>query len=99
VSKVITYVHDKLQSQAQTTAVGSENRATNEQAGEERKSHDSVGSQNSQGLNDATVRAGEKYEILCNEQVLNTAATLAAVRQYIWRNAGELVMHYRVKET
>ncbi|KAG9120963.1 hypothetical protein FRC07_003284 [Ceratobasidium sp. 392] len=40
-----------------------------------------------------------EYEILCNEQVLNTGTTLAAVRQYVWRNAGELVMHYRVKET
>ncbi|KAG8688885.1 hypothetical protein FRC08_011213 [Ceratobasidium sp. 394] len=40
----------------------------------------------------------QEYEILCNEQVLNKGATLAAVRQYVWRNAGELVMHYRVKE-
>ncbi|KAG8737941.1 hypothetical protein FRC10_007521 [Ceratobasidium sp. 414] len=39
-----------------------------------------------------------EYEVLCNEQVLSKGATLAAVRQYVWRNAGELVMHYRVKE-
>ncbi|CAE6403965.1 unnamed protein product [Rhizoctonia solani] len=38
------------------------------------------------------------YEVLCNEQVLHGGMTLAAVRQFVWRNAGELVMHYRVKE-
>ncbi|EUC54390.1 WD repeat protein C31A2,14, putative, partial [Rhizoctonia solani AG-3 Rhs1AP] len=39
------------------------------------------------------------YEVLCNEQVLHGGMTLAAVRQFVWRNAGELVMHYRVKES
>ncbi|CAE6451253.1 unnamed protein product [Rhizoctonia solani] len=39
-----------------------------------------------------------EYEVLCNEQVLSVGMTLAAVRQYVWRNAGELIMHYRVKE-
>ncbi|KAG8710703.1 hypothetical protein FRC11_004212 [Ceratobasidium sp. 423] len=38
------------------------------------------------------------YEVLCNEQVLDIGMTLAAVRQFVWRNAGELVMHYRVRE-
>ncbi|KAG9093864.1 hypothetical protein FRC06_011334 [Ceratobasidium sp. 370] len=47
---------------------------------------------------DGTDTPEREYEILCNEQVLNAGATLAAVRQYVWRNAGELVMHYRVKE-
>ncbi|CAE6493686.1 unnamed protein product [Rhizoctonia solani] len=41
---------------------------------------------------------GRDYEVLCNEQVLNFGMTLAAVRQFVWRNAGELVMHYRIKE-
>ncbi|CAE6446138.1 unnamed protein product [Rhizoctonia solani] len=40
-----------------------------------------------------------EYEVLCNEQVLSIGMTLAAVRQYVWRNAGELVMHYRIKES
>ncbi|KAF8698352.1 hypothetical protein RHS03_07615, partial [Rhizoctonia solani] len=39
-----------------------------------------------------------EYEVLCNEQVLSVGMTLAAVRQYVWRNAGELTMHYRIKE-
>ncbi|KAH7323334.1 hypothetical protein B0J17DRAFT_683001 [Rhizoctonia solani] len=40
-----------------------------------------------------------EYEVLCNEQVLSIGMTLAAVRQFVWRNAGELVMHYRIKES
>lgn len=42
-------------------------------------------------------KAEEVYEILCNDQVLPLDMTLAAVRQFIWRSAGELVMHYRKK--
>ncbi|KAI5123015.1 hypothetical protein M0805_007636 [Coniferiporia weirii] len=42
-------------------------------------------------------RAEEVYEILCNDQVLPLDMTLAAVRQFVWRSSGELVMHYRRK--
>lgn len=42
-------------------------------------------------------RAEDVYEILCNDAVLPLDMTLAAVRQFIWRSAGELVMHYRRK--
>lgn len=42
-------------------------------------------------------RAEDVYEILCNEQVLPLDMTLAAVRQFVWRQAGELVMSYRRK--
>ncbi|KAG8753415.1 hypothetical protein FRC12_011551 [Ceratobasidium sp. 428] len=69
VSKVVTYVHDKMLAVAGTAEVF-----------------------------DALNGVEREYEILCNEQVLNIGATLAAVRQYVWRNSGELVMHYRVKE-
>ena len=44
---------------------------------------------------DSRPRADELYEILCNGAVLPLDMTLAAVRQYIWRQSGELVMHYR----
>ena len=37
------------------------------------------------------------YEILCNDTVLPLDMTLAAVRQYVWRQVGELVMYYRRK--
>ncbi|KAG7093948.1 hypothetical protein E1B28_007581 [Marasmius oreades] len=42
--------------------------------------------------------AENMYEILCNEVVLPLDMTLAAVRQYVWKQAGELTMHYRLKE-
>lgn len=42
-------------------------------------------------------RAEDVYEILCNDQVLPLEMTLAAVRQFVWRQSGELVMHYRRK--
>ncbi|KAF9510485.1 hypothetical protein BS47DRAFT_1300152, partial [Hydnum rufescens UP504] len=40
-------------------------------------------------------RAVESFEILCNDMVLPVNMTLAAVRHYVWRQSGELVMHYR----
>ncbi|KAH8113149.1 hypothetical protein DFH11DRAFT_1510830 [Phellopilus nigrolimitatus] len=42
-------------------------------------------------------RAEDAYEILCNDQVLPLEMTLAAVRQFVWRQSSELVMHYRRK--
>lgn len=42
-------------------------------------------------------RAEELFEILCNDVVLPLDMTLAAVRQYVWRQSSELVMHYRRK--
>lgn len=40
----------------------------------------------------------ETYEILCNDSVLSLDMTLAAVRQYFWRQSSELVMHYRLRK-
>ncbi|CDO72560.1 hypothetical protein BN946_scf184983.g43 [Trametes cinnabarina] len=42
-------------------------------------------------------RAEDQYEILCNDMVLPLDMTLAAVRQFVWRQSAELVMHYRRK--
>ncbi|KAF8152379.1 hypothetical protein B0H34DRAFT_724941 [Crassisporium funariophilum] len=42
-------------------------------------------------------QAEDLYEILCNETLLPHEMTLAAVRQYVWRQGAELVMHYRRK--
>ena len=44
---------------------------------------------------DGRPRAEDQYEILCNDMVLPLDMTLAAVRQFVWRQAAELVMHYR----
>jgi Domain of unknown function (DUF3337) len=40
-------------------------------------------------------RPEDLWEFLCNETVLSPDMTLAAVRQYIWRQSSELVLHYR----
>lgn len=44
-------------------------------------------------------RAEDAYEILCNDFVLPIDMTLAAVRQFVWRNPNELTMYYRRKPT
>ncbi|KAF9443980.1 hypothetical protein P691DRAFT_737182 [Macrolepiota fuliginosa MF-IS2] len=40
-------------------------------------------------------RAETEYEILCGDTLLPLNMTLAAVRQYVWKQSAELVMHYR----
>ncbi|KAF5357720.1 hypothetical protein D9758_007423 [Tetrapyrgos nigripes] len=42
-------------------------------------------------------KAEDLYEILCNDIVLPLDMTLAAVRQYVWRQSSELTMYYRAK--
>lgn len=42
-------------------------------------------------------RAEDVYEIVCNDVVLPLDMTLAAVRQFVWRQGGELAMYYRRK--
>jgi hypothetical protein len=42
-------------------------------------------------------RPDELWEIVCNETVLPHNMTLAVVRQHVWRQSGEVVLHYRRK--
>ncbi|KAG8217527.1 hypothetical protein J3R82DRAFT_5676 [Butyriboletus roseoflavus] len=42
-------------------------------------------------------RAEETYEIICNDMELSLDMTLAAVRQYFWRQSSELTMYYRLR--
>jgi WD repeat-containing protein 48 len=37
------------------------------------------------------------WEISCNDTVLPPNMTLAVVRQYVWRQSGEVVLYYRRK--
>jgi hypothetical protein len=37
------------------------------------------------------------WEISCNDTVLPPNMTLAVVRQFVWRQSGEVVMYYRRK--
>jgi WD repeat-containing protein 48 len=40
-------------------------------------------------------RAEDIYEILCNDTVMPLGMSLAAIRQYVWKQSAELIMHYR----
>ncbi|KAA1473313.1 WD40 repeat-like protein [Dentipellis sp. KUC8613] len=44
-------------------------------------------------------RPEDLWEILCNETVLPPEMTLAAVRQFVWRQTDELTMFYRRRRT
>jgi WD repeat-containing protein 48 len=41
------------------------------------------------------LRLDDLWEISCNDTVLPPNMTLAVVRQYVWRQSGEVVLHYR----
>lgn len=45
----------------------------------------------------ARPKAEDLYEILCGDVVLPLDMTLAVVRQFVWRQAAELIMYYRRK--
>ena len=40
-------------------------------------------------------RAEDLWDLVCNDTVLPINMTLAAVRQYVWRQSGEVVLYYR----
>ena len=61
------------------------------------RSLSSVGRQLVRTESDPRLRPEDQFEILCNEAVLPLDMTLASVRQFVWRQSGELVMHYRRK--
>ena len=62
-----------------------------------RSSFESRSLSSGKSRDEARPRAEDIYEILCNDVVLPLDMTLAAVRQYVWRQAGELSMSYRRK--
>ena len=64
-----------------------------------RSSVDSQASQGSAVQVAPQPTADDLYEILCNDTLLPYEMTLAAVRQFVWRQGTELVMHYRRKRT
>ena len=39
----------------------------------------------------------ELWDIICNDTVLPINMTLAAVRQYVWRQSSEVVLYFRRK--
>ncbi|XP_052250140.1 WD repeat-containing protein 48-like isoform X2 [Dreissena polymorpha] len=44
---------------------------------------------------DISAIAEEKVELLCNDQVLNPSMDLRTVKHFIWKQGGDLTLHYR----
>lgn len=61
------------------------------------RSHSSHGGSKHRDGDQVKPRAEDMYEILCNDLLLPLDMTLAAVRQFVWKQNGELTMHYRRK--
>lgn len=40
-------------------------------------------------------KAEEIYELLCDDTLLPLDMTLAQIRQYVWKQPNELIIHYR----
>ncbi|THU80037.1 WD40 repeat-like protein [Dendrothele bispora CBS 962.96] len=88
VRKLVNHVQDKLDKIA--------NNANNPEASSKANSpRVSIDSQYSPRT--PRPRAEDLYEILCNDVLLPLDMTLAAVRQYVWRQSSELTMYYRAK--
>jgi len=45
----------------------------------------------------SSAKSEDLYQILCNDTVLSPDMTLAAIRQFVWRQSTELTMYYRRK--
>jgi len=66
-----------------------------------RSSMDALGHTRVQTTHSPTAAAHEHpppedlWDIVCNDTVLPINMTLAAVRQYVWRQSGEVVLYYR----
>ncbi|EAU81628.2 hypothetical protein CC1G_02644 [Coprinopsis cinerea okayama7 len=87
-----SYVQDKLEK-----ATSAESRAGSIRSSVDSHHAAQQQQQQHQGNRSPRLRPDEQYEILCNEAVLPVDMTLAAVRQYVWRQSAELVMYYRRK--
>lgn len=86
-------VQDKLDRIAGSRAATSPNTP---QSSFDTRSYSSAGKNRE---SDSRPRAEDLYEILCNDVVLPLDMTLAAVRQFVWRQSAELSMYYRRRLT
>ncbi|EIW53101.1 uncharacterized protein TRAVEDRAFT_32004 [Trametes versicolor FP-101664 SS1] len=101
VRKLTNHVHDKLERLAAGLhSPGVPTSASASAAATPRSSFDARSLSSGRARSEhaeARVRPEDQYEILCNDVVLPLDMTLAAVRQFVWRQSAELVMHYRRK--
>ncbi|KAL4250924.1 WD repeat WDR48 family protein [Abortiporus biennis] len=92
VRKLTNHVQDKLEK-----LTGGRNGIASSSSPRSSVDARSVSSGHRSHREDGRPRAEDLFEILCNDLVLPLDMTLAVVRQYVWRQSNELVMHYRRK--
>lgn len=81
IKKVIEHVYEKF--------FGSESSGTNSTPGNEREPS-TVESE------DISRIAHSKIELYCNDQLLEPSMDLRTVKHYLWKNSGEIVLHYKL---
>ncbi|XP_045181186.2 WD repeat-containing protein 48-like [Mercenaria mercenaria] len=84
VRKVVEHVYEKVLGQ------GSDAGSQAANSGNQEKGED---------LEDSSAVAEEKVELLCNDQVLNPNMDLRTVKHFIWKQGGDLTLHYRPLKT
>ena len=92
VRKVIEHVYEKVMGQgsdagSQTNAGGTAGGGGGSTATQERSEADKE--------EDLSSIAEEKVELLCNEQLLDPNLDLRTVKHFIWKQGGDLTLHYR----
>jgi WD repeat-containing protein 48 len=108
VRKLLSHVQDKLEKLASppnsaampipSSMTVPSTRPTPRSSLDRRTSHTSLGlAMSGHGNGGARPKAEDLYEILCNDVMLPLDMTLAVARQFVWRQSGELVLHYRRK--
>lgn len=84
VRKVIEHVYEKVLGQG--SDAGSQTANSNQGGGDADREEPDLPSV-----------AEEKVELLCNDQLLDACMDLRTVKHFIWKQTGDLTLHYRPK--
>ncbi|XP_074655956.1 WD repeat-containing protein 48-like [Tubulanus polymorphus] len=84
VRKVIEHVYEKVMGQGSDT--GSQTAGGNSSGNEKSETEKE---------DDLASIAEEKVELLCNDQVLDPNMDLRTVKHFVWKQGGDLTLHYR----
>ena len=91
VRKVIEHVYEKVMGQGSDagsqTAAGTGGGNSTANSTQERSE--------TEREEDISSIAEEKVELLCNEQLLDPNLDLRTVKHFIWKQGGDLTLHYR----
>jgi WD repeat-containing protein 48 len=98
VRKVIEHVYEKVMGQGSDagsqTAAGASSSGAGAGAGGSSSTATTERSE-AEKEEDLSSIAEEKVELLCNEQLLEPGLDLRTVKHFIWKQGGDLTLHYR----